>query len=99
VFVVFSRRQIIKPFLALAENKMPKNCNRKIGMINADIGNLSYIKMLKYIIKNITLSIIINFSVSCSGGCASTQIGSSLFFSRDTDVRSLVPKSKHKETN
>jgi len=59
VFVVFSRRQIIKPFLALAENKMPKNCNRKMGMINADIWNLSYIKMLKYIIKNITLSIII----------------------------------------
>jgi hypothetical protein len=96
----FLKDRLLSPFWLLAENRMPKNCNRKkMGMINADIGNLSYIKMLKYIIKNITLSIIINFSVSCSVGCAWTQIGSSLFFSRDKDVRSLVPESKHNETN
>jgi hypothetical protein len=70
-----------------------------MGMIIVDIENLSYMKMLKYILKNITLNIIINFNVSCSVGCASTQIGSLLFFSRDKDVRSLVPESKQNETD
>jgi hypothetical protein len=81
---------------------MLKNCNKKkIGMIIADIENLNYMKMLKYILKNITLNIIIiiNSSLSCSVGCASTQIESLLFFSRDKDVRSLVPESKQNETN
>jgi hypothetical protein len=33
-------------------------------MIIADIGNLSYMKFFKYILKKITLNIIINFNMS-----------------------------------
>jgi len=68
------------PFRFLTENRTPNNYNQKMGMIITDIGHCSCMKMLKYIMKNITFNIIINFSLCCSVGCASTHI--SVLFSK-----------------
>jgi len=74
--LVYFLRDKLFPFRFLTENRTPNNYNqKKMGMIIIDIEHCSCMKMLRYIMKNITFNIIINFSLCCSVGCASKQIG------------------------